>query len=62
MCSLVDFIRQQIIRIFVQINTLEGRDGSVVLMGRVSVTISYSFRCLATKTVNISMKTVLLRI
>ncbi len=39
-----------IIRIFfVQINILEGRAG--VLMGRVSVTISYSFRCLTTETV-----------
>ncbi len=40
-----------IIRIFVQINILEGRAGYVVLMGRVSVTISYSFRCLTTETV-----------
>ncbi len=40
-----------IIRIFVQINILEGRAGSVVLIGRVSVTISYSFRCLTTETV-----------
>ncbi len=32
-----------------QINILEGRSG--VLMGRVSVTISYSFRCLTTETV-----------
>ncbi len=40
-----------IIRIFfVQINILEGRAG-YVLMGRVSVTISYSFRCLTTETV-----------
>ncbi len=38
-----------IIRIFVQINILEGRAG--VLMGRVSVTILYSFRCLTTETV-----------
>ncbi len=45
-----------------QINILEGRAGYVVLMGRVSVTISYSFRCLTTETVNISMNTVLLRI
>ncbi len=35
---------------FVQINILEGR-AYVVLMGRVSVTISYSFRCLTTETV-----------
>ncbi len=35
---------------FVQINILEGRAG-YVLMGRVSVTISYSFRCLTTETV-----------
>ncbi len=34
---------------FVQINILEGRAG--VLMGRVSVTISYSFCCLTTETV-----------
>ncbi len=33
-----------------QINILEGRAG-YVLMGRVSVTISYSFRCLTTETV-----------
>ncbi len=35
---------------FVQINILERRAG-YVLMGRVSVTISYSFRCLTTETV-----------
>ncbi len=35
---------------FEQINILEGRAG-YVLMGRVSVTISYSFRCLTTETV-----------
>ncbi len=40
-----------IIMIFVQMNILEGRAGYVVLMGRVSVTISYSFRCLTTETV-----------
>ncbi len=40
-----------IIRIFVQIYILEVRAGSVVSMGRVSVTISYSFRCLTTETV-----------
>ncbi len=40
-----------IMRIFVQINILEGRAGYVVLMGRVSVTILYSFRCLTTETV-----------
>ncbi len=40
-----------IIRIFfVQINILEGIAG-YVLMGHVSVTISYSFRCLTTETV-----------
>ncbi len=39
-----------IIMIFVQINILEGRAGYVGLMGRVSVTISYSFRCLTTET------------
>ncbi len=33
-----------------QINILEGRAG-YVLMGRVSVTISYSFHCLTTETV-----------
>ncbi len=33
-----------------QINILEGRAG-YVLMDRVSVTISYSFRCLTTETV-----------
>ncbi len=37
-----------IIRIFVQINILEGRAFNVVLMGRVAVTISYSFRYLTT--------------
>ncbi len=40
-----------IIRIFVQINILEGRAGYVVLMSRVSVTISHSSRCLTTETV-----------
>ncbi len=46
-----------------QINILEGRAGYVVLMGRVSVTTSYSFRCLTTETEkNTPMKTVLLRI
>ncbi len=40
-----------IIRIFVQINILKGRAGYVVLMAHVSVTISYSFRCLTTETV-----------
>ncbi len=40
-----------IIRIFVQIYILEERAGSVVSMGCVSVTISYSFRCLTTETV-----------
>ncbi len=39
-----------IIRIFVQINILEGRAG-YVSMGHVSVTFSYSFRCLTTETV-----------
>ncbi len=37
-----------------QINVLEGGAGYnhyVVLMGRVSVTVSYSFRCLTTETV-----------
>ncbi len=34
-----------------QINILEGRAGYVVLMGRISVTISYLFCCLATETV-----------
>ncbi len=37
-----------------QINILEGGAGYnhyVVLMGRVSVTVSYSFRCLTTETV-----------
>ncbi len=40
-----------IISIFVQINILDRRAGYVVLMGRVSVTISYSFHCLTTETV-----------
>ncbi len=40
-----------IIRIFVQITILEGRAGYVVLMGCVSVTISYSSRWLTTETV-----------
>ncbi len=35
--------------IFVQINILEGRT-YVVLMGRVSITISYSSHCLTTET------------
>ncbi len=48
--------------IFVQINILEGRGGYVVLMGCVSVTISYSFRCLTTETVKYINETVLLRI
>ncbi len=33
-----------------QINILEGRAGYVVLMDHVSVTISYSFRCLTKET------------
>ncbi len=33
-----------------QINILDGRAGYIVLMGRVSVTISYSFRCLTKET------------
>ncbi len=33
------------------ITFLDGRAGYVVLMGLVSVTISYSFRCLTTETV-----------
>ncbi len=40
-----------IIRIFVQINILEGRAGYVGIMDCVSVTISYSSRCLTTETV-----------
>ncbi len=40
-----------IIRIFVQINILEERAGYVVLMGRISITFSYSFCCLTTETV-----------
>ncbi len=40
-----------IIRVFVQINVLEGRAGYLDLMGRVSVIISYSSRCLTTETV-----------
>ncbi len=35
-----------------QINILEGRAGYVVSMGHISVTISYSFHCLTTETVN----------
>ncbi len=34
-----------------QINILEGRAGYVVLMGRISITILYSFCCLTTETV-----------
>ncbi len=47
-----DFIRRRCDYhdFFVQINILEGRAG-YVLMGRVSVTISYSFCCLTTETV-----------
>ncbi len=37
--------------IFLQMNILEWRAGYVVLMGHVSITISYSFRCLTTETV-----------
>ncbi len=40
-----------IIRIFVQIDILEVRAGFLVLMGRVSVSNSYSFCCLTTETV-----------
>ncbi len=40
-----------IIRIFVQIDILEVRAGYVILMGRVSVSNSYSFHCLTTETV-----------
>ncbi len=39
-----------IIRIFVQINILEGGACYVVLMGHISITISYSSRCLTTET------------
>ncbi len=42
---------RSIIRIFVQINILEGRAGYGVLMGHVSVAISYSSCCLTTETV-----------
>ncbi len=47
-----DFIRRQLDYqdFFVQIILV--RAGYVVLMGHVSVTISYSFRCLTTETVN----------
>ncbi len=41
-----------IIRIFVQINILEGRTVYVVLLCHVSITISYSFHCLTTEAVN----------
>ncbi len=41
-----------IIRIFVQINILERR-AYVVSKGRVSVTFSYSFRCLTVKTATV---------
>ncbi len=51
MCSLFDFIRRRLdYQDFVQINILEGRAG-YVLMGCVSVPISYSSRCLTTETV-----------
>ncbi len=40
-----------IIRIFVQIKILERKASYVVLMGPISVTISYSSRCLTTETV-----------
>ncbi len=39
-----------------QINILEGRAGYVVLMGCVSVTISYSIHCLTTETIYINVK------
>ncbi len=45
-----------------QITILERRAGYVVLMARVSVTISYSFRCLTTETEKYINETVLLRI
>ncbi len=35
-----------------QITILEGRADYVAFMGRASVTISYSFHCLTTETVN----------
>ncbi len=41
-----------IISIFVQINILKARAGYIVLIGRISVTISYSSHCLKTETVN----------
>ncbi len=40
-----------IVRIFVQINILESTAGYVVLLGRVSISISYSSRCLTTEPV-----------
>ncbi len=48
-----DFIRRRCDYqdFFVQMNILEGRSGYAVLLGRVSVTISYSFHCLTTETV-----------
>ncbi len=54
MCSLFDFIRRRHdykLGFFVQMNILEGRAGYVVLMGRISVAISYSSRCLTTETI-----------
>ncbi len=51
-----------IIRIFVQINILERRYFYAILMGRVSVTISYSSRCLTTETEKKYQWKVLLRI
>ncbi len=50
-CLILSDDGSAIIRIFVQFNILEGRAGYVVLKGRVSVIISYSFRCLTTETV-----------
>ncbi len=51
-----ELMTAQFIRIFVQINILERRAGYAVLLGRVSVTISYSSRCLTTETVKYQLK------
>ncbi len=48
---LISLDYSSIIRIFVQINILEGRAVYLALMGHVSVTISYSSYCLTTETV-----------
>ncbi len=63
MCSLFDFVRQRLdykSGFLRRLTTWKG-ELVIVLMGRISVTISYSSHCLTTEKY-IPMKTVLLRI